>query len=189
MIDGALDLYIRPDVNPPNPLGIPTPEQLYPLTGVRSLYFNQSVNEGLQIMNNAIFAQVPNHVSTNSVTVFGVSQSAVMASLEMRALAAMDPATAPLASQLNFVLAGNEMNPNGGLLSRFPGLSMPSIGLDFYGSTPSDTIYPTSIYYAGIRRVRRLPEVPDQPACRSQRSRGHRRRTPHLFQFAAEPGG
>jgi hypothetical protein len=158
LIEGALDLYIRPLVA--NPLGVVTPEQLYPLTGVRSLYFNQSVNEGLQIMNDAIFAQVPNHASTNSVTVFGVSQSAVMASLEMRALAAMDPSVAPLASQLNFVLTGNEMNPNGGLLSRFPGLSMPSIGLDFYGSTPSNTIYPTSIFSLEYDGFADFPKYP-----------------------------
>lgn len=155
LIDGAESLYIRAGALL-NPLGINTPEQLYPLTGVRSLYFTQSVDEGVQIMHQSIMSQI---AAGNTVTVFGVSQSAVMASLEMNNLAAMG-ANAPLASQLNFVLTGNEMNPNGGLLSRFPGLSMPSLGLDFYGSTPSNTIYPTANYtleYDGFADFPRYP--------------------------------
>lgn len=138
-----------------------SPEQLYPLTGVRSLYFNASVSQGLTILDNAVYDQI--HNAGQSVTVFGVSQSAVMSSLYMRNLAAgltNFGATPPLASQLNFVLSGNEMNPNGGLLSRFPGLSMPTIGLDFYGSTPSDTIYPVRNYtleYDGFSDFPRYP--------------------------------
>ena len=155
LLDGVEALYIRAGAAR-NQIGVPTPEQLYPLTGVRSLYFTQSVNEGVQIMHNAILSQI---AAGHSVTVSGVSQSAVMASLEMRNLAAMG-AAAPPANMLNFVLTGNEMNPNGGLLARFPGLSMPSIGLDFYGSTPSNTIYKTAIYtleYDGFADFPRYP--------------------------------
>jgi hypothetical protein len=155
LIDGAENLYIRAGALL-NPLGINTPEQLYPLTGIRSLYFNQSVDQGLTIMHDSIMSQI---AAGNAVTVSGVSQSAVMASLEMRNLAAMG-AGAPTAAQLNFVLTGNEMNPNGGLLARFPGLSMPSLGLEFYGSTPSDTIYPTANYtleYDGFADFPRYP--------------------------------
>ncbi len=39
------------------------------------------------------------------------------------------------------------MNPNGGLMTRFPGLTMPTPGVDFYGATPTNTIYPTHIYH------------------------------------------
>ncbi|OBK14156.1 PE-PPE domain-containing protein [Mycobacterium asiaticum] len=155
LIDGAENLFIRPTAALLNPLGVNTPEQLYPLTGVRSLYFNQSVDEGLTIMHNAIMSQI---AAGETVTVFGVSQSAVMASLEMRNLANM--VGAPLPGQLNFVLTGNEMNPNGGMLARFPGLSMPSLGLDFYGSTPANTPYPTAIYtleYDGFADFPRYP--------------------------------
>lgn len=141
-------------------MGLNTPEQLYPLTGVRSLYFNNSVNQGLTILDNAVYQQIS---SGNTVTVFGISQSAVISSLYMRNLAAgltnfgNNP---PSSTQLNFVLAGNEMNPNGGLLSRFPGLVMSALGLDFYGSTPSDTIYPVRNYtleYDGFADFPRYP--------------------------------
>lgn len=141
--------------------GLNSPEQLYPLTGVRSMYFNASVNEGLTILDNAVYAQL--QIPNNTVTVFGISQSAVISSLYMRNLAAgltnfgIQP---PDNTQLNFVLAANEMNPNGGLLSRFPGLHMPSLGLDFYGSTPSDTIYPVRSYVQEYDGFADFPKYP-----------------------------
>lgn len=140
--------------------GLNTPEELYPLTGVRSLYFNKSVDLGLTILDNAVFEQIQ---QGRTVTVFGVSQSAVISSLYMRNLAAgltSFGANPPGAGELNFLLAGNEMNPNGGLLSRFPGLSMTSLGLDFYGSTPSDTIYPTKIYTLEYDGFADFPKYP-----------------------------
>ncbi len=45
------------------------------------------------------------------------------------------------------MLLGDPMNPNGGLMTRFPGLTMPTLGVDFYGATPTNTIYPTHIYH------------------------------------------
>jgi hypothetical protein len=77
----------------------------------------------------------------------------------MQKLAAMG-AAAPGANQLNFVLVGNEMNPNGGLLARFPGLSIPSLGLTFYGGTPADTIYPTNIYTLEYDGFADFPQYP-----------------------------
>ncbi|OBJ47832.1 PE-PPE domain-containing protein [Mycobacterium sp. 1423905.2] len=150
LITAAENLY----VHGANALGVNTPEQLYPLTGVRSMFFNQSVSQGLTIMDNAIRSQI---AAGQSVTVFGISQSAVIASLEMQKLAA---AGNPFQGMLNFVLTGNEMNPNGGLLSRFPGLSLSSLGLDFYGATPANTPYPTAIYtleYDGFADFPRYP--------------------------------
>ncbi|OBK22169.1 PE family protein [Mycobacterium asiaticum] len=156
LIDGALSLYIRPDVlNPTVPFPLVTPEELYPLTGVRSMTLNASVQEGLTILHNTLTEQLAN--PANKVTVFGISQSAVIASLEMQKLAAMGN---PYLGQLNFVLTGNEMNPNGGMLSRFPGLSLPALGLDFYGATPSNTPYPVANYtleYDGFADFPRYP--------------------------------
>jgi hypothetical protein len=134
-----------------------TPEELYPLTGVKSMTLNSSVKEGLTILNNAITQQLQS--PSNTLTVFGYSQSAIIASLEMQKLAALGP-LAPSANQLNFVLVGNEMNPNGGLLARFPGLSIPSLGLTFYGGTPADTIYPTSIYTLEYDGFADFPQYP-----------------------------
>ncbi len=153
-VQAANNLFVRSsDILRP----LYTPEELYPLTGVKSLTLNASVEEGLTILDNAIMAQLS--IPGNSVTVFGYSQSAIIASLEMQKLAALGP-SAPTASQLNFVLVGNEMNPNGGMLARFPDLSLPSLGLTFYGATPSDTIYPTAIYtleYDGFADFPRYP--------------------------------
>ncbi|QUR68728.1 PE family protein [Mycobacterium spongiae] len=153
-INLANELYVR-SMNTVQ--GLDTPEELYPLTGVKSMTLDASVAEGLTILDNQIQAQLA--IPGNTVTVFGVSQSAVIASLEMQRLAAMG-AAAPTADQLNFVLTGNEMNPNGGMLARFPNLSIPSLGLTFYGGTPSDTIYPTAIYSLEYDGFASFPQYP-----------------------------
>ncbi len=79
--------------------------------------------------------------------------SADISSLEMENLAnpLLNPSPST-ANQLGFVLVADEMNPNGGILARFPGfpagqpLQIPSLGFTFYGATPSNTIYPTNVY-------------------------------------------
>ncbi|WP_264960980.1 PE-PPE domain-containing protein, partial [Mycobacterium kiyosense] len=87
LINGALDLYIRPDaLHPTVPFPLVTPEELYPLTGVRSMTLNASVQEGLNILDGALYKQIA--MLNQPVTVFGISQSSVIASLEMRNLAA-----------------------------------------------------------------------------------------------------
>jgi hypothetical protein len=153
-VNNANNLYVR-SMNTLQALF--TPEELYPLTGVKSLTLNSSVNEGLTILNNAITQQLQS--PSDTLSVFGYSQSAIIASLEMQKLAALGP-LAPSPSQLNFVLVGNEMNPNGGLLARFPGLSIPSLGLTFYGGTPADTIYPTNIYTLEYDGFADFPQYP-----------------------------
>lgn len=132
-----------------------TPEQLYPITGVRSLIFATSVQQGLQILDTAVWDQIN---ANNHVTVFGYSQSAVISSLLMQHYISLGP-LAPDPSQLNFILTGNEMNPNGGILSRIPGLNIASIGLPFYGATP-DGPYQTTTYtieYDGFADFPRYP--------------------------------
>lgn len=156
-VTAANKLYVRSTEMAPFLQRLFTPEELYPITGVRSLTLNQSVSEGLTIMDNAIHTQLA--IPGNSLTIFGYSQSAIIASLEMEQLRAMGfPYSNP--GLLNFVLVGNEMNPNGGMLARFPNLTLPSLGLSFYGATPSDTPYPTAIYtqeYDGFADFPRYP--------------------------------
>lgn len=132
-----------------------TPEQLYPITGVRSLIFATSVEQGLQILNTAVWEQIN---AANHVTVFGYSQSAVISSLLMQHYISIG-ALAPDPAQLNFILTGNEMNPNGGILARLPGLNIPTIGLPFYGAMP-DGPYQTTTYtleYDGFADFPRYP--------------------------------
>ena len=153
-VTNANNLYVRST----NALqALFTPEELYPLTGVKSMTLNSSVVEGINILNSAITQQLQS--PSNTLTVFGYSQSAIIASLEMQKLAALG-AGAPTADQLNFVLVGNEMNPNGGMLARFPGLSIPTLGLTFYGGTPADTIYPTNIYTLEYDGFADFPQYP-----------------------------
>ncbi|KAA1249791.1 PE-PPE domain-containing protein [Mycobacterium simiae] len=139
-------------------LPLNTPEGLYPLTQVKDLPLNQSVNLGVQMLHNALFG--PQGLITaqgQNVAVLGYSQSAVLSSIEMRNLAA---AGSPHTDNLSFTLLGSPMAPNGGLLARFPGLSMPALGLEFYGATPSNTGYPLSQYtlqYDGYADFPRYP--------------------------------
>lgn len=147
------------NVLPANAQALFTPEGLQPIyTGIKSLPLNTSVDQGVQILDSAIRNTLAAN-PTGSVAVLGYSQSAIIASLEMRNLMA-NPGMAPLPNQLGFTLLGDPMNPNGGLFARFAGLTLPSLGLDFYGATPPNTPYPTNIYtlqYDGFADFPRYP--------------------------------
>ena len=127
-----------------------SPEGLYPITGVKSLPLNISVEQGNTIMKDVIEQQA---ALGNTTTVFGYSQSSIMSSLVMPDLT-VDPAS------LQFVLVGNEMNPNGGLLSRFPGLNLPSLGIPFYGATPEDPDYELHNYTLEYDGFADFPQYP-----------------------------
>ncbi|AQT81666.1 hypothetical protein B1R94_24055 [Mycolicibacterium litorale] len=147
-IQNVLNLYITPSYPNAVPYQLDTPEGLYPITGVKSLPLNVSVQQGIEILGATIAQQV---AAGNSATVFGYSQSAIISSLIMSQL--------PAATPVQFVLVGNEMNPNGGFLSRFPGLQLPSLGLDFYGATP-ESGFPVTNYtleYDGFADFPRYP--------------------------------
>jgi hypothetical protein len=135
-----------------------TPEGLYPLTGTKSLPLNTSVSQGVQILDATLKQQL---AAGNSVLVQGYSQSTIIATLEMQNL--MNPQlnpNPPAPNQLAFNLLADLMAPNGGLLARFPGLTLPSLGIDFYGATPANTPYTTNIYtirYDGFADFPRYP--------------------------------
>lgn len=133
-----------------------TPEQLYPITGVRSLIFASSVQQGLQILDTAVREQIS---AGNHAVVFGYSQSAVISSLLMQYYSGLPPGYAPPYDSLSFILTGNEMNPNGGILARIPGLDISTVGLPFYGAMPN-TGYQTTTYtlqYDGFADFPRYP--------------------------------
>ena len=160
-IEGIPKLYIDPFYGAGTNVGVDTPEGLYPLTGVKSLTFNASVSQGLTILNNAI-QSVATPGSGNQINVFGYSQSADIVSLEMHAL---NPSNTPGGSllpsgvSLNITLVGDVANPNGGLLSRFPGLSLPSLGYTFGTATP-DNSFPTRIYTIEYDGFADFPQYP-----------------------------
>ena len=124
----------------------PTPEGLYPLTGIKDLTFDVSSARGVTILDQAIKAALAS--GGDPVNVFGYSQSAVIASMEMAALNPTNTTGGSVlgpTAHLNFSLVGDVSNPNGGLLPRFPGLKLPSLGLTLFGTATPDNSFPTTI--------------------------------------------
>jgi PE-PPE domain/PE family len=142
---------------PPNPIltAVSTAEGLYPFTGVKDLTLDISLARGVTALDNAITAVLGPAPSGKVVSVFGVSQSAIIASMEMPKLLAEGYNS----TNAFFTLIGDPSNPNGGLLARFPGVSVPSLGVTFGTSTPSDD-FPTTIWtleYDGFADFPRYP--------------------------------
>lgn len=133
-----LFIQITPGLEGSVPTGLYTPEQFYPFGGPNELTLTASVSQGLQILNDALQPYIQ---TGTPVGVFGYSQSAVIASLEMRALQAAGVPN----QDVQFELIGDLMNPNGGIFERFAGLDLAALGIDFYGATPSNA-YHTTIY-------------------------------------------
>ncbi|ETZ99774.1 PE-PPE domain protein [Mycobacterium kansasii 824] len=133
-----------------------TPEQFQPFTGIPSLTFDESVAAGAADLHAAIMAQ---HAAGHDVVVLGFSQSASVATAEMRYLASLPADLRPGPDQLSFVLLGDPNNPNGGLLARFPGLFVQPMGLTFSGATPSN-LYPTTVYTRQYDGFADFPQYP-----------------------------
>ncbi len=136
------NLYIRPFFPGSIPFGLTTPEQFQPFSGIPSLTFDESIARGASILHGAIMTE---YAAGRDVVVLGFSQSASVATMEMRHLASLPPDLRPSPDQLSFLLLGNPNNPNGGLLARFPDLYLQPLGLTFSGATP-DSVYPTTVY-------------------------------------------
>lgn len=133
---GTVDtLYIQPNLPGTDPVPLSTPEQFSPLIGTMTL--DESVDQGVTDLNTAI---APDLSTGTPVGVFGISQSAIIASLEMEHL---DPSGTQSSLPVDFVLTGDPMNPDGGVMERFPGLDI--LGATFYGATPGDD-FSTVIY-------------------------------------------
>jgi hypothetical protein len=164
-IVGIPPLYINQFFPAGINVGLPTPEGLYPLTGINNLTLDVSVSQGVTILNNAIQSAIASGSTT--VNVFGYSQSSTISSVVMQML---NPSNTPGGSllgpgvNLNFTLVGDPSNPNGGLLTRFPGLSLPSLGITFGTATP-DNSFPTHIYSIEYDGFADFPQYPiDFPA-------------------------
>ena len=146
---GIMDNFIRP--THPELAAFPvsdvrrlyTPEDAWPLTGLLTAKFNQSVRIGVDILTSTVATTTS---PSDHVVISGISQSAVISTEYKRALAKLYPGTAPLpgAPDISFVLAGNLNRPNGGLLMRFRGLYIPIVDFSFNGATPTDTRFPTA---------------------------------------------
>jgi hypothetical protein len=141
-----------------------TPEGLQPIdSGIKSLPFDKSVDQGLTIINAAIKDQLE---AGHNVVVGGVSQSATINALEMRHIVDGSLGFQPDPDKLSFINLGDPSNPNGGILERFDVPTpetqpvIPSLGITFSGAAPADTGIPADIYtleYDGFADFPRYP--------------------------------
>jgi PPE-repeat protein len=133
-----------------------TPEKFFPFTGPTSLTLDASVAQGVTNLNTAIMAQ---HAAGNHTVVFGGSQSAVIATLEMRYLETLPACLRPGPDELSFVLIANPDRPDGGLFARLPAVSTPLLGFPSYGATPTNA-YPTIDYAVQYDGAADFPQYP-----------------------------
>jgi PE-PPE domain/PE family len=142
-----------------NATGLFTPEGFYPITGFKTLPLNISVSQGVTILQSAINQQLTS--GAPSVAILGGSQSAIISSLVMENIQSGSfPFHVPSINQLGFTLLGDPMAPNGGLMERFAGLTLPSLGFNFYGATPPNTPYSTAIYTLEYDGFADFPQYP-----------------------------
>ncbi len=133
-------------------VSLQTPEQFWPVTGINSEFFGNSVYQGFATLNSSILTQT---AAGNHVVVVGYSQSATIASLEMRYLQALPAALRPSQDLLNFVLLADPNNPMGGILTHF----IPGFGT-FHFATPLMTQYATSIFTLQYDAIADFPVHP-----------------------------
>jgi len=140
--------YVEPSgfcgASPCTPVAVVTPEEAFPFFGTRTL--DQSVAEGAANLSRCVHGlscttnpdvpgtQPPPY--TDHLVVFGPSQGAAVATVVKRELA-----TETNPPDVSFVLVVNPNRPNGGIESRFEGISI--LGETATGSTPTNTKFDT----------------------------------------------
>jgi hypothetical protein len=169
-VNTVLKFYI-PNAIPGSQQVLFTPEGLYPITGVKSLPLNTSVDQGIQILSD----ELKKFPAGTPVTVFGYSQSAIISSLmqggyTVRVDGQDVKIGVPdnLKDSISFVMVGNEMNPDGGFLSRFSGRGLPtltleSLGIPFYGATPGGPVPANGVEYPTINYAQEYDGFADFP--------------------------
>jgi hypothetical protein len=103
--------------------------------GIGGLPYDISQAEGVSILDSAIKSVE----AGSKVVAVGYSSSAGVITKELRTLQARraQGLSAPSPTDLSFVVMGNPNRPNGGMLTRVPGLYVPfPIGATFDGPTP-----------------------------------------------------
>ncbi|WP_205875868.1 PE family protein [Mycobacterium camsae] len=154
-LTNVFNRYIKPLYPLANPVVLPTPEQFWPVTpDLGDMTYTQSVAKGVSILNNAINAQL---ALGNDVMTFGYSQSASIINNYIVQLMANG---SPHVADLSFILAASGNNPNGGLLSRFPGFYLPILDVPFNGALPAGNPYETYVYTAQYDGIAHVPQYP-----------------------------
>ena len=118
-----------------------TPEEFWPASGLFSLSFDNSIETGFALLDAQIRQNLQESPHT-PLAVFGLSQSAVIASVEKRTLATqyVDGVNVP---PVSIVMTGNPYRPNGGILSRLPILARILTPWTEMTATQTDTMFTT----------------------------------------------
>ena len=114
-------------------------EPWWKLSGLFGLTLDQSMQAGLADLEQAMAEHGNDHLVIN-----GFSQGSMIATMEKRKLAEQYPPGTD-APDIDFVLEGTQNLPNGGLVSRFPGLYIPIVDWYFNGPAPTDTQFDTVV--------------------------------------------
>ena len=134
------------------PVAVRTPAQFWPITGLRAMTYDYSVDIGLANLRDCLggvactvtdapFVSTGSRQLTDtSYTVFGYSQSAVIAGMMKSELIAHPPS-----GLVSFVFESNPNRPNGGILERFVGVHIPILGVTFNGATVTNSPQPTPL--------------------------------------------
>ena len=114
-------------------------EPWWKLSGLFDLTFDQSVRAGVADLETAM-----TKYGDDDLVMYGYSQGAIVAIQEKRKLAEQypDKTTAP---DIDFVLGGDPNLPNGGVVSRFPGLYIPILDISSHGPEPTNTPFDTDV--------------------------------------------
>ncbi|MBU3749840.1 MAG: PE-PPE domain-containing protein [Mycobacterium sp.] len=150
------------------PVAVSTPEDFWPVTGLKSMRFDNSVAIGIDNLSACLrgapctvtdppyTATGTRQLSDTSYTVFGYSQSGTIASAIKSDLIAHPPA-----GTVNFVFESNPNRPNGGVLERFVGVQIPILDVTFNGATVTNSPQPTPLTTVDI--VHQYDPVGDFP--------------------------
>ena len=124
-----------------------TPEEFFPVVGSKT--FDDSVQEGADNLDGCMTTGCDSQVVTDPEpgvedewVIVGYSQSARIASMEKQRLIdeyGEDWAAGRPTPDVSFLLLSNPNRPNGGVLMRFNGLSIPFLGVTMDGASPTDS--------------------------------------------------
>lgn len=154
-LDAMQDNYLEPtegdredESNEPYRLvAVYTPEEFFPVVGSKT--FDDSVAEGADNLDGCMTTGCDSHVVTepdpgvsDDWVIVGYSQSARIASMEKQRLIDEyrdDWIAGEPTPDVSFLLLSNPNRPNGGVLMRFHGLTIPFLGVTMDGATPTDS--------------------------------------------------
>lgn len=133
-VNGQTTNYVLPTFGPIPAVGIHTTEDFWPVTGLDSLTFDESVVKGVADLDVAI-AEHPNQ----SLVILGYSESTRVATIKKRQLIEANGDDFSAYPDISFVLVSDVNKGNGGIQQRFAGWSIPILGVTFDGAIPTDS--------------------------------------------------